>query len=50
MPKKLILYMNPLSQPSRSVLMVGAELGIEFDERIIDIHKSENMTPEYLQV
>lgn len=50
MAKKPILYVALLSQPCRSVLMTCADLGIEFEQRIVDLHKGEHKTPEYLKV
>lgn len=51
MSKKPILYYhNILSPPSRAVLLVGAELGIEFDLKIIDILALEQKKPEFIAV
>lgn len=50
MSKKPILYLALLSQPCRSVLLTCAELGIVIEQRIVDLHKAEQMTPEYLKV
>lgn len=50
MSEKPILYINPLSPPSRAVLLTGAALGIEFDVRNIDLAGLEHRTPEYIKV
>lgn len=50
MSQKPVLYLTPLSQPVRSVLLTAAELGIELEERELDLFKGENKTPEFLEV
>lgn len=50
MSKKLILYMHPLSPPSRAVLLTGAELGIEFECKVVDLLNFEHKKPEFLKV
>lgn len=50
MSKKPVLYLALLSQPCRSVLMTCAELEIDIEQRIVDLHKAEHLTPEYLKV
>lgn len=39
-----------MSSPSRAVLMTGAELGIGFEQRIIDLLSFEHKKPEFIQV
>lgn len=50
MYKKPILYMHPMSPPSRAVLMTGAELGIEFEQKIIDLLGFEHKKSEFIKV
>lgn len=50
MSEKLILYYNILSPPCRAVLMCGAELGIEFDLKVVDLMNSEHKTSTYMEV
>lgn len=50
MSKKPIIYLALLSQPCRSVLMTCADLGIEIEQRLVDLHNAEHLTPEYLKV
>lgn len=50
MAKKIILYYNILSPPSRAVLLCGAELGIEFELNQIDLLKLEHKKPEFIKV
>lgn len=49
MSKKPILYMNLVSPPSRAVLLTGAELGIEFELKSIDLLAFEHKKPEFIQ-
>lgn len=50
MSEKLILYYHILSPPCRAVLMCGAELGIEFDLKVVDLMGLEHKTEEYIEV
>lgn len=50
MSKKPILYMHPVSPPSRAVLLTGAELGIEFELKVIDLLAFEHKKPDFVQV
>lgn len=50
MSEKLILYTNILSPPCRAVMMCGAELGIEFDLKIVDVLAFEHIKPDYVEV
>lgn len=50
MSKKPILYTYPLSPPARAVLLTGAVLGIEFEEKVVDLFKAEHKTPEFVKV
>jgi len=42
------LYYSKASAPSRAVLMVGRELGIEFTLHVVDLRGGEQMKPEFL--
>ena len=42
--------MHPLSPPARAVLLVGAELGIEFDEVLVDLLTLEHKKSEFIKV
>jgi glutathione S-transferase len=44
------LYFFPISQPSRSVLMLCREGGVEVEEVVVDVMKGEHKAPEYLAV
>lgn len=50
MSKKITLYYNMLSPPSRAVLLCGAELGIEFDSKVLDLINLEHKNPEFIEV
>lgn len=50
MSKKPILYMSTISPPSRAVLMTGAELGIDFELKSVDLLNFEHKTSEYIKV
>lgn len=50
MSKKPILYMHPLSPPVRAVMLTGAELGIEFELKPVDLLALEHKKPEFLKV
>lgn len=50
MSKKPILYMHIYSPPARSVLLTGAELGIEFELRPVDLMNLEHKKPEFIKV
>lgn len=45
-----ILHYAPLSPPSRSVLMLGRVLNLEFDLRLVDVMKGDNLKPEFIEV
>lgn len=45
-----VLFSYPLSPPCRAVLLLGRLLNIEFDLRITDISKGENLLPEFVKV
>lgn len=45
-----ILFYYPLSAPCRAVLLLGRLLNIEFDLRLVDISKEENLQPEFVKV
>lgn len=45
-----ILYHNPVSVPSRAVLLTVRNLGIDVEVKVIDIYKGEQNTPEYLRI
>lgn len=42
--------MHPVSPPSRAVLLTGAELGIEFELKVIDLLAFEHKKPDFVQV
>lgn len=50
MSKKPILYMHPVSPPSRAVLMTAAALGIELEQKSVDLLSFEHMKPEFIKV
>lgn len=50
MSKKPILYMHPVSPPSRAVLMTAAALGIELEQKSVDLLSFEHKKPEFLKV
>lgn len=45
-----ILHYAPLSPPCRSVLLLGRILNIDFDLRLVDVLKGDNMKPEFIEV
>lgn len=45
-----ILFYYPLSAPCRAVLLLGRLLNIEFELRLVDISKEENLLPEFVKV
>lgn len=45
-----ILHYAPLSPPCRSVLLLARILNIDFDLRVVDILKGDNMKPEFIEV
>lgn len=47
---KISLYYAIVSQPSRSVLLVGRALGLEFDLKNVNLFNGEHLTPEYTKV
>lgn len=50
MSSKPVLYYMSLSPPSRAVLMVAAELGVELELKTLNLLAMEHKTPEYLAV
>lgn len=50
MSNKPILYMHPLSPPSRAVLLTGSALGVELDCKVIDLLGFEHKKPEFVKV
>ena len=44
------LYYVPPSAPCRSVLLVGKELGIEFNLKVVNLMEKEQLKPEFLAV
>jgi len=44
------LYLMPASGPCRAVLMVGKELGIEFNLKVLDLMKGEQNSPEFVKI
>lgn len=46
----ITLYMTPISPPARSVLLTAAALGIELENKILDLANKEQLKPEYLKV
>lgn len=50
MSEKPILYYIILSPPSRAVLLCGAELGIDFDLRVVNVLEGDTQKDEYLEV
>lgn len=45
-----ILYYIPPSPPCRTILLLGRMLNIEFDLRLIDLLKGEQLKPEFIEV
>lgn len=50
MSEKPILYYIALSPPCRAVLLCGAELGIDFDLREVNVLEGETKKDDYLEV
>lgn len=50
MSEKPILYMRAMSPGCRSVLMCAAELGIELEQKIVDLAAGENKKASFIQV
>lgn len=50
MSEKPILYFNILSPPCRAVLMCGAEIGIDFELKNIDLIGFEHKNPSFIEV
>lgn len=48
--KRITLYGFPLSQPTRSVLLLCNATNIEYDFKIIDALKGENRKPQFLAI
>lgn len=49
-PMAPTLYTMDLSPPARGVLLTAAALGVELNQKIIDLGKKEQRSPEYIQV
>lgn len=45
-----ILHYMPASVPCRIVLLLGRVLNIEFDLRVIDLMKGDQLKPEFVEV
>lgn len=45
-----VLHYLPPSAPCRAVLLLGRLLNIDFDLRLIDITKGEQLKPEFVEV
>lgn len=50
MSEKPILYMNILSPPCRAVLLAGAELGVDFEWKVIDLLGFEHRKANFIEV
>lgn len=42
--------MTPISPPVRAVLMTAAELGVELEEKMVDLLNGEHKNPEFVKV
>ncbi|XP_050227954.1 glutathione S-transferase T1-like [Mercurialis annua] len=47
---KLKLYMHPLSQPSRALIIFCKINGIEFEEIVIDLTKGQHKSPDFTEI
>lgn len=47
---KPTLYSDRRSPPVRSILLLIEELGIDVDEKVIDLFKGEHYSEDYLKV
>ncbi|XP_037044324.1 glutathione S-transferase 1-like [Bradysia coprophila] len=47
---KITLYYAIVSQPSRSVLLVGKALGLDFDLKSVNLFNAEHLTPEFVKM
>lgn len=47
---KITLYYTIVSQPSRSILLVGKALGLEFDLKNVNLFNKDHLTPEFKKV
>lgn len=47
---KISLYYAIVSQPCRSVLLVGKALGLEFELKNVNLFNREHLTPEFTKV
>lgn len=45
-----VLHYLPPSPPCRAVLLLGRLLNIEFDLRLLDVTKGEQLKPEFIEV
>lgn len=50
MSEKPILYLSMVSPACRAVIMVGAELDVEFDVKDIDLSAGEHKKVDFLKV
>lgn len=44
------LYMHPVSPPSCAVRAVARLLGVELNEKFVDLMKQQQLEPDYLKV
>lgn len=44
------LFISPISNPCRQVLLVGNAVGVEFDLKELQLLKGEHLTEEFLKV
>uniref|UniRef100_A0A1I8P2S9 Uncharacterized protein n=1 Tax=Stomoxys calcitrans TaxID=35570 RepID=A0A1I8P2S9_STOCA len=47
---KLVLYMDPLSAPSRAVIYLAKHIGVELEYRIVNLSKRETLKPEFIKL
>lgn len=45
-----VLYYFPPSPPCRTLLLLGRLLGLEFELRVVDVLRGEQLRPEYVKV
>lgn len=50
MSDKPVLYLMRLSPPARAVLMCAAELGVELEEKDVDMAAHEHLSESFIQV
>ncbi|KAL3274972.1 hypothetical protein HHI36_019747 [Cryptolaemus montrouzieri] len=46
----IVLYMEPLSPPSRAVVMVTKAIGLKIEYKIISLANGDNFRPEFLKI